>query len=67
MLATHWGRQIGIDLYLGVGLAMLLIGLHGGALTALLWLVPTIIFVNLSVLLYFAIHLDEIALRLVGA
>jgi len=63
----HWGRQIGIDLYLGLSLTLFIIYLNEGSiLVVLLWLLPTIAFVNLATLLYFAIHYDSIVARFVG-
>jgi hypothetical protein len=60
----HWGRQIGVDLYLGSMLALLVIYLNeGSVLVALLWLLPMLVFVNLASLLYFAIHFDSIVGR----
>ena len=59
----HWGRQVGADLYLGLLLALLIIYLNEGALAVVLWLVPTLLFANLSILLYFAIHFDAIVSR----
>lgn len=60
MARLHWGRQIGIDLYLGLGLAMFVIYLNEGALVAALWLLPTLLFANLSILLYFFIHFESL-------
>jgi hypothetical protein len=62
----HWGRQIGTDLYLGLGLALLVIYLNEGGVVALLWLLPTLAFANLAILLYFAIHFDGIVARFLG-
>lgn len=59
----HWGRQIGIDLYLGLMLALLIIYLHQGTLVAALWALPTLAFANLAILLYFAVHFDAIVGR----
>jgi hypothetical protein len=56
----HWGRQIGIDLYLGLVLALFIIYLNGGMVAVALWIIPTLMFANLSILLYFAIYFDEI-------
>ena len=56
----HWGRQIGLDLYLGLFLTLFIIYLNEGALAALFWLIPTLLSANLSILLYFAIHFDSI-------
>lgn len=62
----HWGRQIGADLYLGVLLTLFVVYLHeGSALVVCLWLLPTLAFVNLATLLYFAIHFDSIVARFV--
>jgi hypothetical protein len=58
-----WGRQICADLYLGLLLAMGIIYLNEGFVAALLWLVPTLLFANLSILLYAAIHFDSIVSR----
>lgn len=63
----HWGRQIGIDLYLGLFIFQVLVYLHEGALAAALWLVPTLLFANLSALLYLGIHFDSIAAKLLGS
>jgi len=61
MAGLHWGRQIGIDLYIGLGLSVFIICLHqGGWLVASLWLLPILAFGNMATLLYFAIHFDSI-------
>lgn len=57
----YWGRQIMIDLYLGLFLAFIVIYLNEGWLAVLLWLIPMLFFANLAFLLYFAIHFDAIA------
>ncbi len=62
----HWGRQIGADLYLGLLVAIFIIFLNEGALIALIWLVPILIYANLVVLLYLAINFDSIVTKLVG-
>jgi len=54
----HWGRQIGLDLYLGLFLILMIIYLHQGPLIFLLWLIPIILFGNLASLLYFAINFN---------
>lgn len=67
MLRFHWGRQIGLDLYVGTGLALLVIYLHSGsALVALAWLLPVLLFVNLATLVWFLLHFDALAARLLG-
>ncbi|MCH9694844.1 MAG: hypothetical protein K0U72_10075 [Gammaproteobacteria bacterium] len=60
MNGLYWGRQIGADLYIGCFLAMFVIYLNDGALAALLWLIPTILFANLSILLYFALNFEKL-------
>jgi len=61
MAKFHWGRQIGIDLYLGLAIFLLLIYLHqGSVLVVLLWLLPVLAFANLATLLYLAIHYDSL-------
>ncbi len=62
----HWGRQIGADLYLGLFIAIFIIFLNEGALVALIWLVPVLIYANLVVLLYLAINFDSIVTKLLG-
>ena len=55
----HWGRQIGIDLYISMFLSLCLIYLNEGSIVVLLvWLVPVIIYANLVVLLYIALNYD---------
>ncbi len=66
MASFHWGRQIGLDLYLGLVLAMFIIFLNEGVVAVLLWLVPTLLFANLSILLYFAIHFEAITRAFTG-
>ena len=64
MNASYWGRQIGIDLYLGIAIMLSLIYLNEGSIFVLfVWLVPVIIFANLATLLYLAIHFDQIVAR----
>ena len=65
MSELYWGRQIGIDLYLGLLLMVLVIYLNeGSALVAVLWLLPGLLFVNLATYLYFAIHFEELVAKL---
>lgn len=61
-LATlHWGRQIGMDLYIGLSLMLFIVYLNEkSALAALLWLPPTLAFGNLATLLYIAVHYDSL-------
>ncbi|MDJ0793080.1 MAG: hypothetical protein QNI98_02465 [Woeseiaceae bacterium] len=62
----HWGRQIGADLYLGLFISLIIIFLNEGALVALIWLVPILIYANLVVLLYLALNFDSIVTKLLG-
>lgn len=56
----HWGRQIGIDLYIGLLLPLVLIYLQGGLVVLLLWLLPIFIYANLATLLYLALNYDAL-------
>jgi hypothetical protein len=61
MSRLHWGRQIGLDLYIGLTITACVIYLHtGSAMVALIWLVPLYMFGNLATLLYFAINYDSL-------
>ncbi len=64
MTKLHWGRQICIDLYLGLLLTLLIIFLHEGVFIMALWLLPILAFGNLATLLYFVIHFESIANKL---
>lgn len=65
--AYHWGRQIGIDLYLGLGLTLFVISLNEGSPLALvLWAVPTLLFGNLATLFYVAMNYDGLVARFLG-
>lgn len=66
MNGLWWGRQIGLDLYLGLALTLFLIYLHHGGLVVALWLLPTLAFANLATLLYFSIYYDSLVARFVG-
>lgn len=60
----YWGRQIGIDLYLGLGLSLWFIYLHEkSVIVLLLWTLPVLLFANLATLVYFAIHFDQIVAK----
>ena len=61
MAEWHWGRQIGVDLYIGLLLSVFVVYLNeGSALVTLCWLVPVLLFGNLATLLYVVIHFDRI-------
>jgi hypothetical protein len=55
-----WGWQIGIDLYIGLMLPLLIIYLHGGVFVLLIWLIPVLIYANLATLLYLALNYDSL-------
>jgi hypothetical protein len=66
MARLHWGRQIGIDLYLGLSLFLAVIYLHQGSVLVLAaWLIPVLLFANLATLLYVAIHFEALVARFV--
>jgi hypothetical protein len=56
----HWGRQIGIDLYIGFFLFCGFIALHQGAVAMLIWLIPVLVYGNQVTLLYLAVHYESI-------
>ncbi|TQV73886.1 hypothetical protein FLL45_13560 [Aliikangiella marina] len=61
MSKLHWGKQIGIDLYLGLFISVFIIYLNEGSiLVTLLWLGPIVIFGNLATLLYLALNYDAL-------
>ena len=62
----QWGRQIGVDLYLGLFIAIFIIYLNDGMVIALIWLVPILIYANLAVLLYLALNFESIVTKLLG-
>jgi hypothetical protein len=66
MARLHWGRQIGIDLYLGLLLSLSVIYLHEGFGVVLAWLVPVLLFGNLATLLYVVIHFEALVARFVA-
>lgn len=67
MAKTWWGRQVGIDLYLGLGLFLVLIQLHqGDGWVTLAWTLPILLFANLATLLYVALHFESLLGWLAG-
>ncbi len=57
MTQMHWGRQVGIDLYIGLLVPLFLIYLvEGSLLTVALWFIPIFIFANLATFLYLALN-----------
>ncbi|MDG2449368.1 MAG: hypothetical protein P8M34_07010 [Saprospiraceae bacterium] len=62
-----WTKQIGIDLYIGVTMFMVIVYLNEPSfIIFLLWLIPATIFANLATLLYLALHYDSIVGMLLG-
>ena len=56
-----WARQIGLDLYIGLALSLGIIYFNEGSIfVVLLWLLPTLVYANLSILLYVALNYDGI-------
>lgn len=61
MWPYHWARQVGLDLYLGMSLMAFVIYLNEASLWVLgFWLLPLILFVNLTTLLYVALNYDSL-------
>ena len=61
MLTLHWGRQVGLDLYIGLSLAIIGIGLLERSIAAaVLWAVPIYLLGNIATLFYVATHYDSI-------
>lgn len=65
--AYYWGRQIGIDLYIGFAFFLVFIGWHQGVYAALLWALPVLVYGNQLTLLYLAVHYDSIFSKLTAA
>lgn len=56
----HWTKQIGVDLYIGVGLVAFLIFILDGPIVLALWAIPLLIYANLATLLYLAMNYERI-------
>lgn len=57
VLGRLWGRQVTIDLYIGLLLFHFFVYLHeGSVLTTVLWLVPSLILGNIVPLVYVLTH-----------
>jgi hypothetical protein len=62
VLALKWGRQVTLDLYIGLFIFSFFIYLNEGSfLIWLAWLIPTLVLGNLVPLLYLVIHFESIA------
>ena len=60
-LKLHWGRQVILDLYIGLLLYGFFIYLNEGSLVmTFAWLVPALILGNPVTLLYFVLNFDSI-------
>ncbi len=67
ILQRHWGRQISLDLYIGLTLFMGLIYLHSGSVLVMaLWFLPVLLFANLATLLYLLIHFESLLAPFTG-
>lgn len=59
--SSYFGRQVAVDLYIGLGLFMFFVYLtEGSVVVTLLWLLPAIPFVNVVTLFYFVLNFDKI-------
>ena len=57
MTSMHWGRQVGLDLYIGLLVPLFLIYLvEGSLLVVALWFIPIFFFANLATFLYIALN-----------
>ncbi len=57
----HWGRQIGIDLYISMFLSLCLIYFNEGSIiVVLIWFTPILIYANMAMLLYIALNYDTL-------
>ena len=56
-----WGRQVGIDLYIGLLVPLMLIYLNEGSLLVVaIWFVPILLLANLATLLYLAMNYQSL-------
>jgi hypothetical protein len=63
----RWGRQIGLDLWVGQTLALIIVyWFTGSFLTVLLWLIPFIVFGNLATLLFFFMNYDALVGQIIS-
>lgn len=65
--AYYWGKQIGIDLYIGFAFFLVFIGWHQGFYSALVWALPVLVYGNQLTLLYLAVHYEAIFTRLAAS
>ena len=61
VMALKWGRQVTIDLYIGLLIFNYFIYLNEGSfLVTLAWLIPTLILGNIVPLIYFVVHFESL-------
>jgi hypothetical protein len=61
ILVFKWGKQILVDLTIGLFLSLFLIHWHSGSwVVTMLWILPCVAFGNLATLLYFVVHYDAL-------
>ncbi len=61
VLALRWGRQVTMDLYLGLFLFNFFVYLNeGSVLLALVWLAPTLVLGNIVPLIYFVVNFNSL-------
>lgn len=61
VLALKWGRQVTMDLYLGLLLFHFFVYLNEGSIAlALVWLVPTLVLGNIVPLIYFVVNFNSL-------
>ncbi|WP_223788333.1 hypothetical protein [Marinicella meishanensis] len=64
MAGYFWGRQIMLDLYMGLILTLLIIGLHQGLWVMLVWTLPVLLYGNAIAWLYLLIHFESLVAML---
>ena len=68
MNKRYWGRQIGLDLYISVGLSIGLVYLVTGSIwQTVLWGIAFLPFANLAILLFVILYLDDLVSGLSSA
>ena len=61
VLSLHWGRQVTVDLYIGLFIFSFFIYLvEGDVLITLFWLLPTLILGNIVPLIYIILNFNTI-------
>lgn len=66
IFALRWGRQVTMDLYIGLFIFDFFVYLHQGSLlVAVFWLLPTLVLGNIVPLIYLVWNFDALA-RVLG-